>query len=144
MATQQRVEKIREAIKQEASDIIRNMKDPRIGFVTVTDAEVSRDLRHVKIYVSVLGDEESKRSSLEGLERATGYIRTEIGQRVRLRYTPEIVFRWDGSLERGARIDQILQELKAEEKGSDTDAKDDGEDENPSSSSPSEGAGEDI
>ncbi|NLJ86048.1 MAG: 30S ribosome-binding factor RbfA [Firmicutes bacterium] len=144
MATQQRVEKIREAIKQEASDIIRNMKDPRIGFVTVTDAEVSRDLRHVKIYVSVLGDEESKRSSLEGLERATGYIRTEIGQRVRLRYTPEIVFRWDGSLERGARIDQILQELKAEEKGSDTDAKDDGEDENPSSSSSSEGAGEDI
>jgi ribosome-binding factor A len=112
MATQQRVQRVREAIKQEASDIIQQMKDPRIGFVTVTDAEVSRDLRHVKIFVSVLGDEESRRASLEGLERATGYIRSELGQRIRLRHTPEIVFRWDESLERGARISRILQDLK--------------------------------
>lgn len=126
MATQQRVERIREAIKQEASDIIRNMKDPRIGFVTVTDVEVSRDLRHVKIFVSVLGDEEAKQTSLEGLERATGYIRTEIGQRVRLRHTPEITFGWDGSLEHGARISKILEEIKQGE-GSHIDAE--GEDE---------------
>ncbi|NMB24592.1 MAG: 30S ribosome-binding factor RbfA [Firmicutes bacterium] len=112
MATQQRVERIREAIKQEASDIIRQMKDPRIGFVTVTDVEVSRDLRHVKIFVSVLGDEEARQTSLDSLEGATGYIRTEIGQRVRLRHTPEIAFRWDGSLEQGARISKILADLK--------------------------------
>ncbi|NMB45588.1 MAG: 30S ribosome-binding factor RbfA [Firmicutes bacterium] len=115
MATQQRVQRVREAIKQETSDIIQQMKDPRIGFVTVTDAEVSRDLRHVKIFVSVLGDEESKKASLEGLERATGYIRTEIGQRIRLRHTPEIIFRWDESLERGARISRILRDLKEED-----------------------------
>lgn len=124
MATQQRVQRVREAIKQETSDIIRQMKDPRIGFVTVTDAEVSRDLRHVKIFVSVLGDEESKRHSLEALERATGYIRTEIGQRVRLRHTPEIVFCWDESLERGARISKILRDLK--EGNSDTGHQEEG------------------
>ncbi|NLJ24339.1 MAG: 30S ribosome-binding factor RbfA [Firmicutes bacterium] len=115
MATQQRVQRVREAIKQEASDIIQQMKDPRIGFVTVTDAEVSRDLRHVKIFISVLGDEETKRTSFEGLERATGYIRSEIGQRIRLRHTPEIIFRWDESIERGARISQLLQDLKEED-----------------------------
>ena len=63
MATHQRVQRVRGAIKQEASDIIRKMKDPRVAFVTVTDAEVSRDLRHVKIFVSVLGDEETKRAA---------------------------------------------------------------------------------
>jgi len=114
MATHQRVQRVREAIKQEASDIIRKMKDPRVAFVTVTDAEVSRDLRHVKIFVSVLGDDESKRSAMEGLERATGYIRSEIGQRIRLRHTPEIIFRWDESIERGARISQLLRELREE------------------------------
>ncbi|NLY30098.1 MAG: 30S ribosome-binding factor RbfA [Firmicutes bacterium] len=114
MATHQRVQRVREAIKQEASDVIRKMKDPRVAFVTVTDAEVSRDLRHVKIFVSVLGDDDKKRAAMEGLERATGYIRSEIGQRIRLRHTPEIIFRWDESLERGARISQLLRELKEE------------------------------
>ena len=114
MATHQRVQRVREAIKQEASDVIRKMKDPRVAFVTVTDAEVSRDLRHVKIFVSVLGDDDKKRAAMEGLERATGYIRSEIGQRIRLRHTPEIIFRWDESLEIGARISQILRELKEE------------------------------
>ena len=128
MATQQRVEKIREAIKQEASDIIRQMKDPRIGFVTVTDVEVSRDLRHVKIFVSVLGDEESRQTSLEGLERATGYIRTEIGQRIRLRHTPEIAFRWDSSMERGARISQILHELKQGQENESSSPESEGDD----------------
>ena len=114
MATQQRVERVREAIKQETSDIIRKMKDPRVSFVTVTDAEVSRDLRHVKIFVSVLGDEEAKKAAMEGLERATGYIHSEIGQRIRLRHTPEILFRLDESIERGARISQLLKELREE------------------------------
>ena len=112
MATHQRVQRVRGAIKQEASDIIRKMKDPRVAFVTVTDAEVSRDLRHVKIFVSVVGDDDTKRAAMEGLERATGYIRSEIGQRIRLRHTPEIIFRWDESLERGARISQLLRELQ--------------------------------
>lgn len=111
MASQQRIERLREEIKREASDIIRKLKDPRVGFVTVTDVEISRDLRHVKIFVSVLGDEAAKAETMEVLTRATGHIRSEIGQRIRLRYTPEIQIRADDSIARGARIFELLREI---------------------------------
>lgn len=111
MSTRQRVQRVREEIKRAAAEIIRNMKDPRIGFVSVTDVEVSNDLSHVKIFVSVYGDDEAKQRSLEGLRAATGFVRSEIGRAVRMRHTPEIVFRLDSSLERGARISQILAEI---------------------------------
>ena len=111
MSTRQRVQRVREEIKKEVSDIIREMKDPRIGFVSVVDVEVSNDLRHAKIFVSVFGDESEKKQSLAGLEAATGFIRTEIGRRIRLRHTPEILFRLDSSIERGARINQLLNEI---------------------------------
>lgn len=110
----QRVERLREEIKKEASDIIRKLKDPRVGFVTVTDVEVSGDLRHVKVFVSVYGDDEAKSATMEALTRATGHIRTEIGQRIRLRYTPEIQIRFDESIERGARIFQLLREVQSD------------------------------
>lgn len=113
MSTRQRVQRIREEIKRAAAEIIRNMKDPRIGFVSVTDVEVSNDLSHVKIFVSVLGDDEAKARTLEGLQAATGFVRTEIGRAVRMRHTPEIVFRLDSSLERGARINQLLAEISS-------------------------------
>src|SRR5690606_18575508 len=107
-----RTERLREEIKKEASDIIqRRMKDPRIGFTTVTDVEISPDLRLVKIYVSVLGDEESRERTVEGLERARGFVRTELGRRIRLRHTPEIQFVYDESIERGTRVMQLLNEL---------------------------------
>lgn len=111
----QRVERLREEIKKEASDIIRKLKDPRVGFVTVTDVEVSGDLRHVKIFVSIYGDEQTKAATMEALTRATGHIRTEIGQRIRLRYTPEIQVRFDESIERGARIFELLREVNPPE-----------------------------
>lgn len=111
MSTRQRVQRVREEIKKEVSEIIREMKDPRIGFVTVVDVEVSNDLRHAKIFVSVYGEEAVKKESLAGLEAATGFIRTEIGRRIRLRHTPEILFRLDNSIERGARINQLLSEI---------------------------------
>lgn len=111
MSTRQRVQRIAEEIKRAAADIIRDMKDPRIGFVSITDVEVSNDLRHVKIFVSVYGDEEAKQRTLEGLRAATGYVRTELGKVIRLRHTPEIHFKLDSSLERGARISQILAEI---------------------------------
>lgn len=108
-----RTARLREEIKREASDIIqRRMKDPRIGFTTVTDVEVSQDLRHVKIYVSVLGPDESRADTIEALERAKGYVRTEIGRRIRLRYTPEVHFVYDHSLERGARLIQLLSDME--------------------------------
>lgn len=109
-----RAERIREEFKRETSDILRKMKDPRIGFVSVTDVELSGDLRHAKVYVSIYGDEEDKANTLAALVHAQGFVRSEIGRRVRLRHTPEISFRLDDSIERGARINRLLRSMSAE------------------------------
>ena len=94
-------------ILAEISDLItREIKDPRIGFVTFTRVEMSEDLRHAKIFVSSIGAEPEKARTLQGLVSATGYIR-------RLRYTPEISFLLDDALEHGAKIAQILRQLHA-------------------------------
>lgn len=86
-----RATRVGEQMKKELSDIIgRKLKDPRIGFVTVTDVRVTGDLQQAKVYISVLGDEEQRQNTLKGLEKAKGFIRSEIGQRIRLRKTPEI------------------------------------------------------
>lgn len=119
MSSPQRVKRIREEIKKVTAEIIREMKDPRIGFVTVTDAEVSKDLRHVRLYVSIYGDEEAKQKTLEGLHAATGFVRTELGRTIRLRHTPEISFHFDASIEHGARINQLLAELPETQRRSD-------------------------
>lgn len=113
MSTRQRVQRIREEIRKEVSEIIRQMKDPRIGFASVTDVEVSNDLRHVKIYVSVYGDDEAKENTLEALRAAKGYVRTELGRVIRLRHTPDLDFRLDASIEQGTRINQLIRELSA-------------------------------
>lgn len=106
-----RREKLQELFKEETSAILqRRLRDPRIGFVSVTDVELSPDLRHAKIFVSVLGDEEAKRRTMEGLERAAGFVRSELGRRITLRHTPEILFRLDDSIERGTRITALLRE----------------------------------
>ena len=107
-----RVERLREEYRREVSDILRRMKDPRLGFVTVTDVEVSSDLRHVKVYVSVLGSEEDRKRTLAVLEQARGYVRTEAGQRIRLRHTPEISFVFDPSVERGMRVMTLLNQIR--------------------------------
>lgn len=112
-----RVERLAEEIKREVSDILRRSKDPRIGFISITDTEVSRDLRHAKVFFSILGDEEAKRQTVEGLASAAGFIRTELGKRIRLRHVPELEFHFDPSLERGARIDRILREIHGEADG---------------------------
>ena len=86
-----RVRKIQEFIKQEVSKMLLNeLKDPRIGFVTVTDARITGDLRDATIYVSLFGDDEAKKQTLEALKRATGYIRTEVGKRLGIRYSPSL------------------------------------------------------
>lgn len=122
----QRSQRMREGFKRETSDILRTMKDPRIGFVSVTDVEVSRDLRHVKVFVSVYGDEEEKTATMDALVKAQGFVRTELGKRIRLRHTPEIVFRADESIERGARINELLRTMG---EGSSAPAEGDGDDE---------------
>jgi len=115
--TYQRADRVKELLRQEISQIIREeIKDPRVGFATVTDVEISQDLRHAKVFVSVYGDEVSRGDTLKALEKASGFIRNEIGKRIRMKHVPEILFRFDHSIERGARIFELLHEIKDEEK----------------------------
>jgi ribosome-binding factor A len=102
-------------IQREISDIIRGLKDPRVGFVTVTAVEMSEDLRHAKVYVSVLGTEEVRNETLKALEHGAAYIRREVGQRIQIRHTPELLFRYDASMEEGARMDRLLDALRRPE-----------------------------
>jgi ribosome-binding factor A len=112
-----RANRVGEQMKKELSEIIgRKIKDPRIGFVTVTDVQVTGDLQQAKVYISVLGDEEQKENTLKGLAKAKGFIRTEIGNRIRLRKTPEILFEWDESMEYGNRINSLIHQLHNDEK----------------------------
>lgn len=108
-----RTNRVAEQIKKELGDILtQKIKDPRIGFVTVTDVEVTGDLQQATIFISVLGNEDKKEDTLAGLEKANGFIRSEIGSRIRLRKTPEIFFELDESTEYGNHIETLLRDLK--------------------------------
>ena len=120
MGNKLRIEKLQELIKQEMSKmLLKELKDPRIGFVTVTDVEMTGDLREAKIYVSIMGGAEQVKSSLEGLNSALGFIRREIGHRIRLRFTPEISFSLDTSLDYGDHIQKLLLQVEGENKNAD-------------------------
>ncbi|WP_078547047.1 30S ribosome-binding factor RbfA [Litchfieldia alkalitelluris] len=107
-----RPNRVGEQMKKELGDIIgRKIKDPRIGFVTVTDVQVTGDLQQAKVYISVLGDDEQRENTLKGLAKAKGFIRSEIGKRIRLRKTPEIQFEFDESIDYGNRIETLLADL---------------------------------
>lgn len=105
-----RQERVAEALRDEIASLLSELKDPRVGFVSITRVEVSSDLRHARVYVSVLGDEAAKKATMEGLRSATGFIRSEVGRRVRLFRTPEIVFHLDESLEKGALVLKLIAE----------------------------------
>jgi len=120
MAKHLRVEKLQELIKQEMSKmLLTDLKDPRIGFVTVTDVEMTGDLREAKVYVSIMGGQDEVKNSLEGLNSALGFIRREIGQRIRLRFTPEISFALDTSLDYGDHIQKLLLQVEGDIKNVD-------------------------
>lgn len=107
-----RANRVAEQMKKELGDIIgRKIKDPRVGFVTITDVEVTGDLQQAKIFISVLGDDQQKQDTLVGLAKARGFIRSEIGNRIRLRKTPELFFEFDEAIEKGNRIEHILRDL---------------------------------
>lgn len=111
-----RVRKVQEYIKQEIGQMLmRGLKDPRIGFVTVTEVEVTGDLREATVYCSFFGSEKEKEDSLKALEHAAGYIRSEIAKNLQLRYVPEISFAKDTSLDYSMRIETVLQQIKQEE-----------------------------
>ena len=116
-----RSDKVGVVIKEEISRmLIREIKDPRIGFVTITRVKVSKDLRFVKVYFSVLGDQSAREDSLRGLNSATGFMRRELGRRLRLRYVPDIVFSFDPSLEHMGRLAELIQEIHEDEKPEDS------------------------
>lgn len=114
-----RIDRISEEVKRVVSDIIRNdLRDPRISsFCSVVSAEVTPDLRYAKIYVSVLGSEEEKKNTIKGLNSAAGFIRRELGKNIELRYSPEVIFELDKSIEHGAHINKLLNEVMKKDGG---------------------------
>ncbi|TWI55203.1 30S ribosome-binding factor RbfA [Halalkalibacter nanhaiisediminis] len=112
-----RAHRVGEQMKKELSDIIiRELKDPRVSFVTVTGVDVTGDLQQAKVFITVLGSDEQKEATLQGLSKAKGFIRSEIGKRIRLRKTPEITFEFDESIEYGNRINTLIQNLNKDER----------------------------
>lgn len=111
-----RPERVAELIRQAVAEFLTSdVRDPRIGFVTVTRVQVTADLSHATIDVSVMAPEEEKARSLEGLTSAARYLRTELSRQLRLRTSPELHFRLDRGLEHAQRIDRVLKDLKEED-----------------------------
>jgi ribosome-binding factor A len=122
MTQYKRAERVGDLIKKEISQIIQyELKDPGIGFVTITAVELSSDLKHAKVFYSVLGDEKNKKESSSALKRACGFIQHEMGRRLRLRYTPEVCFLFDSSVEYGAHIETLIRKIHESEVSTDDD-----------------------
>src|SRR5579884_3608590 len=109
-----RIERVNDLLRSELSELIgRTLKDPRVaGLVSLTEVETSADLRHARVYVSVFGSDEERRSTLSALRHAAGFLRHEVAQRVTLRHMPELDFQLDSSIERGDRILQLLRQVQ--------------------------------
>jgi len=111
-----RSEKVAEAIHELVSQLlIKGLKDPRIGFVTITGVKMTDDLHLATIYFTVIGSEDEKKATEKGLNSAKGFIRREMGKSLHMRYLPDLIFRYDESVEHGSRIETILKELSAKE-----------------------------
>ncbi len=110
-----RIERVNHLIRREISELLqRQVKDPRLGsFVAVTEVSTSSDLRYAKVFVSCMGSEEEKQETLKGLEAATGFFRNKLARNLRLRRIPELSFHWDDSIERGAHLLQLIDEVSA-------------------------------
>lgn len=115
MPTKRQIQ-VADEIKQIVSVLIqRELKDPRIGFVTITSVEVTADLKYARIFVSVMGTPEEQKATMDALNSSRGFVRREIASRMTIRYMPEIQFRWDKGAEYSDRINRLLNELKEEE-----------------------------
>lgn len=123
MANSRRSARVASLIKQEVSQmLISGIKDDRVGagMVSITDVDVSGDLQHAKIFVSIYGTDEARAETMEGLRAATGFVRSELGQRIRLRRTPEVLFKEDRSVERGTRVLSLINQISQERAEKDT------------------------
>lgn len=116
MSTRRRL-RVADSLQEALAEILRRVKDPRVGMASVTAVELSPDMRHARVRISVIGDDEARRRTMEGLESARGFIRSELGRVMRLRHVPELDFRLDKSAEYSVRVHQLLQSLKNEPGG---------------------------
>lgn len=107
--------RVAEAIHKEVSALLlKGLKDPRIGFVTITAVDVTPDMHLARVYFTVMGDEEARKSSQKGLASSVPFIRRELGRRLRMRYVPDIIFQYDSSMEYGSRIESLIREIHSE------------------------------
>ena len=119
MPNPHRQEKLGELIAVELSELLRTrVKDPRVGFASITHVEVSGDLRHAKIFVSVMGTDDERAATMQALKHATGFLRHELAERIVLRYMPELVFKLDTSIEQGSRILELIRQVENEQTAS--------------------------
>jgi ribosome-binding factor A len=118
-----RIARVNEQIRRELTGLLQNdVRDPRIGLVTITGVEVSPDLYHAKVHYSVMGDEEERKTAHDGLRAAAGYLRTEIGKRMHIRRSPELHFSFDSTLQHAMHIEKLLQEARASSASSEDSA----------------------
>ena len=117
MPDNRRPDRVAEAIREAvAMFLAEGVKDPRVtGLVTVTGVDVTRDLRHAKVHVSILGSEQDKKQTMEGLASVAGYLRAKLGRTLRLRVTPELDFKYDASIAHAAHIDSLLEQIRADD-----------------------------
>jgi ribosome-binding factor A len=111
--TSDRMRRVNEAVRQVLSDAAQHLKDPRVGFLTVTDVKTASDLRHARVFFSVLGDEAQREASLAGLQSAHGYLQGRVAAELRLRHTPTLEFVYDDTAERAMRVERLLGEAES-------------------------------
>jgi ribosome-binding factor A len=110
----ERMRRVNESLRQVLSEALLELKDPRIGFVTVTGVETSPDLRHAKVYVSVLGGEKKRIASMSGLDAAHGVLQAKLSRELRMKRTPQLSFEYDHAVEHGVRLSKLIDELAPE------------------------------
>ena len=113
----QRMEKVQKLARQVLGEEIQNLKDPRVGFATITAVKITPDLRHARVWVSVLGSDEEAKDTMAGLNSARPFLRSELGRQMRMKYLPELVFELDKGAEEAQHIDEILHKIHAQEPG---------------------------
>jgi ribosome-binding factor A len=112
-----RMRRVNEAMREVLSEALPQLKDPRIGFVTITGVDTSPDLRQARVYVSVLGNEREREETLEGLTAAHGVLQASVSRQLRLKRTPQLSFEYDLSVERGMRVSRLIDELERDDDG---------------------------
>jgi ribosome-binding factor A len=113
----QRLQRVQSLAREVMGDLVAGLKDPRIGFVTVTAVRVSADLRHARVFVSVMGDDDARRRTMLGLDSARPYLRADLGRQLRTKYSPELVFELDHGADQAERLESLLEEARRREPG---------------------------